>query len=97
MLKPYSPDDLKWHVEEDTNLLELIKREPKLYLKVSKLIGRAKRVVKRSGLNPEELTVEHILKLLKKERPDLYPQASTMAGRLWLERNLRIFKEEFGW
>lgn len=90
-----SAKKLKWYLDNDINLINYLNSE---YPQIMFLVNISLAFIPKNKLRAEigEVNLKRILKIMEKERPDLY---STLIkhpnGLKWLQREIKSFEEHF--
>lgn len=88
------PQKLKWYLQHDINLINYLNSTwPKLMFlatTTTSLIPKNKLIAEIGSIDPRR-----ILRLIERERPDLYKLIDTERGLIWLDREIQNFKDYF--
>lgn len=82
-----SPDKLKWFLQNNINLVNYV--SPALIFSISLIPKTNRKTIM------EKISLNGILQLLEKDRPDLFKTLTTQNGRIWLELQISNFKKRF--
>ena len=89
-----SQKKLKWYLENQINLVNYVEKAWPKYVFIADMIIMTVPKTKRQKIIGE-ISKERILKILEKERPDLYKLINTEKGLVWLDEQIVNFKSRF--
>ncbi len=89
-----SAENLKWYLDDDVNLVNYLNAmNPRLMFLISMTASAIPKGMLTSEIGKFDFFC--VLKILKKERPDLHKILDTKKGLVWLDREINNFKRYF--
>lgn len=89
-----SNQKLKWYLQYDINLVNYLEQAWTKYIAAIDIMFAFIPKSKRREMIGE-ISCTRILKILEKERPDLFKILDTKEGHAWLEKSIKNFEERF--